>query len=279
MRVLYNEDLRKYTSVRIGGTAKAMFVPENTGELLELAQKQHPVYFVGGGSNLLINDRVFDKVVDLRYFDPTIEDLGDGQFKVGASVRLQKMIDFINEKGYGGIEYLYSVPGLVGGAIVMNAGRGKQYHKSISDYVVSVTAIDNGKLVDLKKDECGFDHRTSVFKNAPYIVVSALFCFPRMSLEDTSKAKKERIALCKERQDTSRPNFGSVFIESNSRIMSVARKLRIGCKKVHFSGKTINWIINEGNGSYAEVKDAIHKVEHMHKLFGKKCELEVIIWE
>ena len=54
MKCLVNEDLSKYTTVRIGGTAKKMFVPENEDELLKVIEEENPKYFIGGGSNLLI---------------------------------------------------------------------------------------------------------------------------------------------------------------------------------------------------------------------------------
>jgi UDP-N-acetylmuramate dehydrogenase len=102
-------------------------------------------------------------VVDLRSFDSSIEKLKNGQFKVGASTRLQKLINTINEHGYGGIEYLYSVPGLVGGAVVMNASRGREYQKFISDYIVSVVVIHNNELITISKDNCHFGYRDSIF--------------------------------------------------------------------------------------------------------------------
>ena len=63
MQVLINEDLKKYTTVRIGGVADKLYIPETTTELVELVRDYSPEYFIGGGSNLLINDRHFDIVV------------------------------------------------------------------------------------------------------------------------------------------------------------------------------------------------------------------------
>ena len=279
MKILEGIDLKPHTTVRIGGTAGLFIIPESTEELISAINEYAPVCVIGGGSNLLINEREFDRVVDLGSFDTSITNLGNGRFRVGASVRLQHLINAINEEGYGGIEYLYSVPGLVGGAIVMNAGRGKQYHKCISDYIVSVQVLQNGELSELAKEECEFTHRSSKFKNTSSIVVSAIFEFPAMSVEESSKAKKERIALCREKQDNSAPNFGSVFMECDRHIMAVAKKLKIGNKKAHFSGKTENWIVKEKGGTFSDVESAIKKVEILHKLSGKKCQREVIVWK
>ena len=49
MKVLQNESLKKYTTVRIGGMAKTMYVPENTHELVEILKKETNVRILGGG--------------------------------------------------------------------------------------------------------------------------------------------------------------------------------------------------------------------------------------
>ncbi len=279
MKELFNVSLREYTSIRIGGIAKRMMVPESVDELLTLMDKDMSMRFLGGGTNLLINDRAFETVVDMRAFAPSIEKIGNGQFKTGASVRLQTLINCINQQGYGGIEYLYSVPGLVGGAVVMNAGRGRSHNKSISDHIISVDVIRNGELMTIAKDVCGFEYRSSIFKNSSDIVVSVLFDFPMMSVEESSNAKRDRIKLCQQSQDTSFPNFGTVFMTADPRIMAIAKKLRVGNKRVHFSKKTANWLVNEGDGTFKDAIGAIKKIEFLHKVLGKECKREVIVWE
>ena len=277
MKKINNAQLKKYTTIQIGGVANCLIIPETSEELIDIVREKKPKYFLGGGSNLLIAEHEFELVVLLREFDTSISPIGNGKFKVGASVRLQKLINKINEYGYGGIEYLYSVPGLVGGAVSMNAGRGKQFNQCISDYIVSVDVIENGIVKTLKKEECGFEYRSSVFKKSEMIVISVEFYFPKVVKEESEKLKKQRIELCKKYQDNSHPNFGSVFVEKNVTIMKLARKLKIG-KKVHFSSKTLNWILNEG-GTYQDAIDAIQKIEIIHKFFSKKCIREFVTWD
>lgn len=279
MIIKKDEDLKKHTTVRIGGTAKEYLIPENTEELIEVVKNKNAKYFIGGGSNLLISNREYDLVVDLSGFNDKIENLGDGTFRVGSSVRLQKLINTINDSGYGGIEYLFSVPGLIGGAIFMNAGRGEPFNQNISDFLVSVEVLRNGKTVIINKEDCKFKYRSSLFQETKDIIVSGLFCFNPMSREESKKLKRERIELCKQHQDNSHPNFGSVFMQCNQKIIKIAMKCKIGNKHVHFSSKTPNWIINENEGLFTDAISAIKKVEILHKLTGKLCKREVIVWE
>ena len=276
---LKNEALDKYTTVKIGGTAETMYLPQNVEDLKYLYEKKKLHHILSGGSNLLINDKSFDCVVNLREMNDSFVSLGDGVFEVGASVRLQKLINEINLNGYGGIEYLYSVPGLVGGAVVMNAGRGRGAGQCISDHILSVKVFREGEIVELKKEECGFDYRKSVFKTDGSIVYSVVFRFLPMGEEESTKAKKDRIEKCKIKQDNSHPNFGSVFSVYNPRLMRWVKKRETGTKHVHFSSKTTNWLLNDGSGSFDEAKKAIKKVERMHRFFRKKIERELIVWE
>lgn len=281
MKELENISLETYTTIKVGGVAKKLYVPETNDELIELIRNKKPKYYIGGGSNLLIANIEFDTVVDLKEFNNIIDVKADGVFIVGASVRLQRVINEINKHGFGGIEYLFSVPGTVGGAVVMNAGRGKQYNKSISDYIDSVTAIkiDSGEIVTIVQSDCGFSYRNSIFKKNEYVIISVKFHFEKMDIQKSSELKRERLELCKKLQDTSKPNFGSVFMKYDYRIISLAMRLRFGNKKAHFSSLTPNWIINESKADYKSVRRAIRIVELLHKLTFKKCEKEVIIWE
>ena len=283
MEILYDEPLDKYTSIKIGGIAKKLYVPNNKDEVIELMKQLSgkEYYIIGGGSNLLINDKkVFDNVINVKKFDKTITNLGNGVYYVGASVRLQSLINAINKDGYGGIEYLYSVPGLVGGAIVMNAGRGKKYNLSISDYLINVHICLNGDIKVLKKEECTFKYRSSIFKNSNILILGATFCFEKKDIRDSLRDKRQRLEFCKKVQDTNSPNFGSVFLQANNKIMSLIRLFHPGFKNgIKYSKKTNNWLVNCGNGTFRQALFLIKLAQLLHKIVGKKAITEVIIWK
>lgn len=279
MKIVRNADLSRYTTVRIGGTAGELCEPESREELTELIRARKPALFLGGGSNLLIAQREFGLVVSLRKADGTLRHLGDGRYVCGASVRLQTLIRQLQEDGFGGIEYLYSVPGLVGGAVVMNAGRGAAFHQTISDHLTSVTVLLDGEEVTLKPEACGFGHRRSVFQENGGIVLSAEFRFPAQARETTEKLILERTELCRQTQDTRFPNFGSVFSEMDPKVMRLCRRLHIGGKRVHFSDRTLNWLVNERSGTFDEAVRAIRTAERLHRLAGKRARREVVVWE
>lgn len=282
MKTESNVNLAQYTTFRMGGTAETLYTPESPEELKSLLDRiPRPWYSVGGGSNLLINDRkTFPHVINLREFSRDIIPRGEGKYRVGASVRLQQLITAINQEGYGGIEYLYSVPGLVGGAVYMNAGRGEKFHQCISDYILSVEVLQDGERKTLSKQECGFAHRRSVFQSEEMFILSVEFAFKEVAPDEAKRQREERIALCREKQDTSKPNYGTVFCVADRKIMKLFCHPLLGKKGgVRFSGKSPNWMLNAEKGSFRDAVVLLKRVERLHKLLHKKCRREVIIWE
>lgn len=285
MLIYENESLKKHTTIKIGGQAKKLYFPESIKELIDLLNEKpkRELYIIGGGSNLLINDKiVFDEIICIKKMDQRIKRLGKGTYYIGASVSLQELINTINSEGFGGIEYLYSVPALVGGAIVMNAGRGKVYKECISDFILDVYTYDY-KLKEQKrisKDDCDFSYRNSIFKNKQIVVLGATFQFKRISKYESGRRKQERLQLIKKSQDSSGPNFGSVFRESNKYIMELVKLFHPGyANGMTYSKKTRNWLINQGEGTYDEAITLINRVIKWHKLFGMNANPEVIMWE
>ncbi len=228
---------------------------------------------------MIDDEKVWKDVICLREFNDDISYDGD-MVNVGAGVRLQRLILEVNERGLGGIEYLFSVPGTVGGAIYMNAGRGKMHDKSISDYLVSVRVLINGEVKEFDKEECQFAYRKSLFqKMDDAIILSGTFSFPQMAKSISSKMREERIKLAEKNQDNRYANAGTTFSEANAIIMKLfmvtAKNKKIGCC---FSDKTLNWLQNRGQGTYKEALTLISKVKVVHKIFHQKCRVEICIW-
>lgn len=276
-----NELLKKYTTLKIGGIAKNFYIPKSIDELLDCVSFIKGEFLIlGCGSNLLINDKkIFENVIYMKSVNKFINII-DGIITVGTSVRIQELINFANNNNFGGIEYLYSVPASVGGAIYMNAGRGKEYNKCISDYIIDVDIFDGKQIKTLKKNECKFEYRKSIFKEKKWIILSARFKFDKMEKNESDRLKNERIKYARELQDNKQPNAGSVFRKYNNTIMNILKKIGLGWKEgISFSKSTINWLNNNGSGNYKQAKFLIDITEFIHKMFMKDIELEYIIWK
>lgn len=283
MIIKNNEELSKYSKMRIGGIAKNFYIPETEEELIELVKtlKESKPLYIANGSNILINDKkVFNNIIYLSKFSNNLVIMND-LVEVGASVSLQKFITKINSAGLGGIEYLYSVPGSLGGAIFMNAGTGQSENKSISDYIVEIKTFDGTDTKFYSKEECLFKYRNSIFKSNGEIILSAKFQFPIIDSKVSKIEKENRLQFTKETQDTKFGNLGSIFDYPNGRIIELIRKIGLGWPNgIKFSKKANNWLINKGKGNFKQALMLIRIVELMHKItFRKGLKREIIVWK
>jgi UDP-N-acetylmuramate dehydrogenase len=188
------------------------------------------------------------------------------EVRVGSSVRLQDLILTCSRSGLGGIEYLYSVPGNVGGALVMNAGRGAAHGQFIGNSVVEVEWFDGKTIRHSSARHCRFRYRDSRFLSDPRAIVLSA----RLKLDPTDAAVvrrrvRERMQLVKESQDNICPNAGSVF---KSGLVLAAKLMGQSVGEVQFSSKTPNWILNRGGTLSAGIFDLISHAKDMHKRAG-----------
>lgn len=166
-----NVSLAEYTTMRIGGVARYFFDVYTESELEEAAafaqEKNLPIFILGGGSNLLVNDSGFDGVV-LHVCIPgiTYEDI-DSEVLVtaGAGVNWDVLVADTVEHGYWGLENLSAIPGLVGASPVQNIGA---YGIEAKDSIVSVRVFNTtaNKWDTISNEACSFGYRNSLFKKA-----------------------------------------------------------------------------------------------------------------
>ena len=141
--------------------------------------------------------------------------------------------------------------------------------------------FEKNKSYILTKKQIDYLNGDAIIKNASGVWIINKNIRKRVeSCYANDKLKKERIELCKNVQDNSSFNFGSVFCICNYKIMKMVSKLSSKNKKgIHFSNKTNNWLCNDGSGDFKQAIKLINRVKKIHKLFNKKIELEVRVWE
>lgn len=263
---LLHEPLARHTSIRIGGILDRLMIPESREEMMGLlrhgGEGQKPLFVMGRGSNLLVKDgRIRGWAIKNTAACCELQVDGN-KMHVGSSVSLQRFIDTCIAAELGGLEYLYSVPGNIGGAICMNAGRGKRHKQSIADFVVSVQAFNGRVLKTFKQEECGFAFRTSRFQKGSWVILAADFALHRQVREVGERKRQERLDLVKQQHDLAYPNLGSIFREGFNPLDDVIGH-RIGAAE--FSRKTPGWIINTGGATFQDVNALIRYARRCHR--------------
>jgi UDP-N-acetylmuramate dehydrogenase len=108
----------------------------------------------------------------------TVSETGDSmELNVAAGEDWDAFVEYCVQRGYGGIECLSGIPGLVGGTPIQNVGA---YGQEVASTIASVKVYDRqtDQIIELSNAECGFSYRTSIFNTTArdrYIVLSVLF--------------------------------------------------------------------------------------------------------
>lgn len=178
-----NIPLKKYTTMRLGGNAKYMTDLHSANEIqniiLQANQLNLPIFIIGGGSNVVVQDKGYDGIVlrnMIMGFETVAEDDSSVSFKIGAGENWDSVVKTTVEKNLSGIEAMSAIPGTMGAAPVQNIGA---YGQELVDTFVSLEAYDlnEGIFVNLNSDDCQFSYRDSIFRSSQkgrYIITSVV---------------------------------------------------------------------------------------------------------
>lgn len=277
--VLESVDLKDYNTYRIGGIAKYIVKPfniENLKKLINYLNKESIKYLVlGKGSNVILPDENYDGAIILLDNLNNVN-INNNLVEVEAGIILSQFINKIIDEELGGLENLFGIPGTLGGAIVGNVGC---YVNTISDYLESVTYLENNEIRTLKKEQCYFDYRNSIFKHDKNkIILSAKFKLYNSNKNIMRECLKENLTKRKNTQPLEYPNAGSVF--RNLETVAAGKLIDdLGLKNYNVNGayiseKHANFIINKDN---AKSKDIVKLIEIIRDLVKQKYGFELIL--
>ncbi|AVP47182.1 UDP-N-acetylmuramate dehydrogenase [Bacillus cereus] len=271
-RVLVNESLARYTTMKIGGPADILIVPKHVAGVEKTLQlvKQYKTKWtvIGRGSNLLVSDQGIEGVV-IR--------LGEGldhlevekhKVRVGSGYPLIKLSTLLSRQGLAGLEFASGIPGSVGGAVYMNAGA----HKSDISSVLSKALIlfEDGTIDWLTNKELEFSYRASALQTKrPGIVLEVEFQLQAGEREEIVRSMQNNKDYRRETQPWNHPCAGSVF---RNPIPHFAGDLveKAGLRGYRIGGAQIsemhgNFIVNTGGASAQDVLSLIELIKHTIK--------------
>ncbi|OFY66633.1 MAG: UDP-N-acetylenolpyruvoylglucosamine reductase [Bacteroidetes bacterium RBG_13_43_22] len=173
---LYNTfglDYRADLFISVGSEEEAIKLFKFKNEITE------PVFILGGGSNLLFVSDFNGTIIHPSFEGINIEqETADYSIvSAGAGVVWDSFIAWAVDHGFGGIENLSLIPGLVGATPVQNIGA---YGAEVRDTIIKVRGInlENGTIKEFSNDECRFRYRDSIFKRelrGEYLITNVFF--------------------------------------------------------------------------------------------------------
>ncbi len=281
--LLVNEPMSKHTSWKIGGEAEQMYTPADIEDLalfLSGLSESEPLMFIGLGSNLLVRDGGIEgTVISFKGSMAAIDLHADNKLSAGAGVSCAKLSRFCHRHNLLGAEFFAGIPGLLGGALAMNAGAFGGETWSVVD---AVSTIDRaGNIYTRSKDDYQIGYR-SVKGHENEWFVSADINLQSGNGEQAAQQVKQLLKQRSETQPTGVPSCGSVFKnppgDYAARLIEACglKGFRIGDAVV--SEKHANFIINAGQAKAADVEALMQHIQQtVNDKFNVQLQSEVKI--
>jgi len=258
-RLLANQPLAELTWFRVGGPAQVLFMPADEDDLayfLKNLPDRVPVHVVGVGSNLIVRDGGVPGVVirlSPRGFGETAAE-GD-VVSAGAAALDKRVAETAAAAGLAGLEFLFGIPGSIGGALRMNAGANGAETK---DVLIDATGIDRkGNKLTFGNAEMKFVYRNSGVD--PCVIFTSARFRGTAAAEEAVRARMSEVQQHREsaqpiREKTGGSTFKNPPGDSAWKLIDAAgcRGLRIGGAQV--SEMHCNFLINTGNATGHDIE-------------------------
>ncbi len=261
----FAEPLKKYTWLNIGGPAEVMFFPADVDDLQYFMQHKDvnlPVFVLGGGSNLLVRDGgVAGVVIKLKNPNFAQFSIQNNVLKCGAGALNTSMKKMIADNGLGGLEFLCSIPGSIGGLVRTNAGC---FGRELSDVLVSAQVMDcRGEVMTIGKNDFHFGYRHSDFPQ-DWIILEVNLQFEHVAPELVTAKIKANDDYRRQHQPQGIRTAGSTFKNPSGyrawELIKNSGGSEIVVGGVRMSPQHCNFLENDGTATAADVENLGKKI-------------------
>ena len=286
-KLVFNYDLKKTNWFNIGGKTKVYFKPESLNELISFLKefgKTEKFFILGAGSNILINDGIFNGVViKLGKNFSNISLLPNKTIVAGSATSDKNLSSFALENNISGLEFLSCIPGTVGGGLRMNSGC---FKKEFKDILVSVQAVDRmGKVLTIPVSKIKFSYRGNDL-DKDLIFLSASF---KGEFKEKRKIQ-EYMKVIKNKKDYTQPTkiktggstFKNPIKQTDQKVWELIKKsvsLDTKFGDAEISKKHCNFFVNNNKATFEDMKKLIEFVKENVKLktgINIETEIEII---
>jgi UDP-N-acetylmuramate dehydrogenase len=279
----YDEPMYRHTTFKAGGPADLWIrpgrdiFPQYAAALLKAAAEEYvPVFILGAGANLLVSDRgIRGIVLDTASWRGIGKREDREPPEAGFSVRVcsgtsvDGLVDRLTIRGLSGLEFLAGMPGLVGGALWMNA---RCYEKSVSGVLLETEILDeelNRLWVPFNAEDFGY--KKSPFQERKILILSARFA---VTFRNAAEIRKEAMEHRRDREEKGHyryPSAGSAF-KNNRAFGAPAGKIidDLGLRGLRSGDAQVapwhgNIFINTGHASAADIRSLMDEVKRRVK--------------
>ena len=244
---------------KTGGAAQWLFEPADADDLaafLAALEPALPVMALGLGSNLIVRDggvpgvvvRLGKALAKAEVIDATTLRCGGGASGIAVSSTAR-------DAGIGGLEFLRSIPGTVGGFVRMNGGA---YGREVQDVLVECEVVlRSGQRQIMPLDDLHYTYRHSALPEDA--VVTAATFRGHAQTSEAIQAEMDRIATAREASQPLRTRTGGSTFKNPPGHKAWQLVDQAGCRGLTLGGaqvseKHTNFLINTGRATSTEIE-------------------------
>ena len=281
IEILKNQSLKDFCTFKIGGKAKYVYICNTTIALISAIRhcKKKGIKFkvIGLGANLLFSDDGYNGAIIVNRTNKVL--FRNNNVYADGGVNVTNLIQKCYLRSLSGLENLSGIPATTGGGVVNNLGAFGSTLSNFIDYVKVIDTNNPDKVYKLKKEDCKFDYRHSIFQNSDLVVLRVKFVLQK----EQKSLIQQRITSAIEKKTSTQPiNFpsaGSVFKRSD--IIPAKVIDEVGLKglivgNAQISKKHAGFIVNLGGATSQDVKGLISIIKYKVKdVYNKDLQPEI----
>lgn len=258
-RLTANAPLAPLVWFKTGGAADWLFEPADLADLQGFLRKLDPlmpVMALGLGSNLIVRDGgVPGVVIRLGKAFAHVRKITPDMLECGAGASGVLVSSTARDHGIGGLEFLRSIPGTVGGFVRMNGGA---YGREVKDILADCDVVlRNGELRTLSAAQLDYAYRRSSLPQGAIVVAAR---FRGQPAEPAAiQAEMERITQSREQSQPLRSKTGGSTFKNPQGAKAWQLVDEAGCRGLALGGAQIsekhtNFMINTGDATSADIE-------------------------
>lgn len=278
--------IKKISNYQTGGECTVLYEPASVAELqenlAEIKRRSLKMFWLGGGTNSLVLDDFWDgAVISFRQLKKI--KLTERGVYCEAGVTNSDLSSFVLQKSLSGLEWMYSLPGQLGGTIRMNA---RCYGGEIAQVVNKVDGVTlSGEVKSYLGDAKIFrGYKDTVFMQNDFVITGAEL---NLSPGDAKKMHEKMLACEQDRKVKGHfihPSCGCVFKNNYDKDVSVPSGLLLeqaGAKgrkrgQASVSPHHANFIYNLGGANSRDILElALDLRDLVWEKFGVWLEFEM----
>lgn len=295
LQILAGPLLSERTTLRLGGRALAEVRLTEKSHYDALPQTLQRIggtpVMLGCGSNILAHGGELPLVVVTPAVEeePCIvgEDADGVLVRVGAAMRLPRLLGQLANWGLGGLEGLAGIPGSVGGAIAMNAGSYGCEMGAVLDAVEIFSPHLGLVVLGREHFRYGYRHFSLVQHEGWFVVTGGVLRVQRSDKAVIAGAMRSNYLKKKATQPVLAHSAGCVFRNpapgvSTGKLLDEAGFRGRALGGMAFSEMHANFLVNQGNGTSEEAFELIElarvAVSALHRI-TVELEVKVLPWQ